>query len=50
VLRIAGTLDRWPFEVIYGSSWDKVIAAGAKTVLAQSVQRYVKAVSAPSGD
>jgi len=50
VLHIADSLDRWPFEAIYGSSWDKVVPAAAKTVLALSVQRYVNAVSAPPAD
>jgi hypothetical protein len=47
VLRITDVLERWPFDTIYGSAWDKVISSGGKSTLARSVQRYVNAVSFP---
>jgi hypothetical protein len=47
VRRIGEVLEPWPFETIYGSSWDKVIPASGKSVLAQSVQRYVNAITRP---
>jgi hypothetical protein len=47
VQHIADVLAPWPFETIYGNGWDKVLPAGAKSVLAQSVLRYVNAVSYP---
>jgi hypothetical protein len=47
VLRIGDVLERWPFDTIYGSAWDKVISSGGKSALARSVQRYVNAVSFP---
>jgi hypothetical protein len=49
VYRIADALALWTFDAIYGSSWDKIIATGGKTVLTQSVQRYVAAVAHPPG-
>jgi hypothetical protein len=50
VLAIARALEHWPFEAIYGAAWDKIVPAGGKPVLAQSVQRYVAAVTQPPHD
>jgi hypothetical protein len=47
VRRIGDAMEPWPFETIYGSTWDKVIASDGKAVLAQSIQRYVAAVTYP---
>jgi glyoxylase-like metal-dependent hydrolase (beta-lactamase superfamily II) len=43
--RIAASLDCWPFETVYGGWRDKVIRAGAKQVMAASVQQYINAVT-----
>jgi glyoxylase-like metal-dependent hydrolase (beta-lactamase superfamily II) len=49
VRRIAATLDSWPFETLYGGWWERVIPAGAKMVMASSVEQYVKAVTGSPG-
>jgi glyoxylase-like metal-dependent hydrolase (beta-lactamase superfamily II) len=48
VLRIADTLAPWRFETIYGGWWDRVIPTRAKQVMADSVARYVRAVTGHS--
>jgi glyoxylase-like metal-dependent hydrolase (beta-lactamase superfamily II) len=45
VRRIADQLAEWPFETIYGGWWERVIPAGAKQILAASVEQYVAAVT-----
>lgn len=45
VRRIADVLAPWRFNAIYGGWWDRVIPAGAKQVLADSVSRYLDAVT-----
>ena len=45
VRRIADTLEPWPFEALYGGWWERVIPAGAKQVMAASVEQYVDAVT-----
>jgi glyoxylase-like metal-dependent hydrolase (beta-lactamase superfamily II) len=45
VRRIAEVLAPWRFDAIYGGRWDRVIPAGAKQVLAESVSRYIDAVT-----
>jgi hypothetical protein len=44
VARIGAALEPFQFDVIYGHYFDRVIAAGAKRILAVSVKRYVDAV------
>ena len=45
--RIADTLLARPFDSIYGSFWDQVVAADGQSLLSRSVQRYVHAVTNP---
>ena len=47
VQRIADVLDPWRFEAIYGAWFETVIPSGGKRVVAESVQRYLRAISAP---
>ena len=49
VRRIAGVLAPWRFDSIFGGWWDRVIPAGAKHVLAESVSRYIDAVTGDQG-
>jgi hypothetical protein len=46
VRRIAGVLEPWPFEPIYGAWFDRVIASGGKAAVAGSVRRYLAALKA----
>lgn len=50
VQRIAGTMEPWVFDTIYGAFHDRVIREDAKQVMAYSVQRYIAAVTAPPID
>ena len=47
VQRIADVLEPWPFEPIYGAWWEALIKSGGKQILADSVRRYIDAVSRP---
>jgi hypothetical protein len=47
VRHIAEVLGPWPFEPIYGGWWEKIIPAGGKAALAESVQRYLAAIGGP---
>lgn len=47
VRSIAATLDPWPYEPIYGAWFERIITAGGKSALAYSVERYLRAISAP---
>jgi len=42
---IAASLAPFPFDRIYGHFFDRVIATGAKDVLARSVARYLAAIA-----
>jgi hypothetical protein len=42
---IAGAVAPFPFDRIYGHYFDRVIASGAKDVLAKSVARYLAAIA-----
>jgi hypothetical protein len=42
---IAAALAPFPFDAIYGHFFDRVIATGAKDVLARSVARYLAAIA-----
>lgn len=48
VRRIAEILAPWPYETIYGGWWERVIPAGAKQVMARSVEQYINAVTGSS--
>ena len=50
VRHIAEVLQPWPFDPIYGAWWDRVISSGGKAAMEYSVQRYLKAISAPPVD
>jgi hypothetical protein len=45
VRRISDALVEWPFETIYGGWWERVIPAGAKQVMAASVDQYIARVT-----
>ncbi|MBV9251642.1 MAG: MBL fold metallo-hydrolase [Acetobacteraceae bacterium] len=47
VQHIADVLERWPFDPIYGASWDRIIPSGGKQKLSFSVHRYLAAISQP---
>jgi glyoxylase-like metal-dependent hydrolase (beta-lactamase superfamily II) len=47
VQRIAHALEPWPFDPIYGAWFERIIPSGGKQALAQSVRRYLAAISAP---
>jgi glyoxylase-like metal-dependent hydrolase (beta-lactamase superfamily II) len=47
---IAEILSGFPFDAIYGSTWDRVVATKGQQVLAQSARRYVEAIVAPPAD
>ena len=48
VQQIADALTEWPYEMIYGGWWERVITANAKQVMAQSLEQYIKAVTGQS--
>jgi hypothetical protein len=41
VARIGAMLEPWPFDVIYGAFFDRVIPRGGKDAVRRSVERYV---------
>jgi hypothetical protein len=45
VTRIAGALESFKFDTIYGHYFDRVIPTGAKQILESSVKRYVAAIN-----
>jgi hypothetical protein len=45
VRQIAGAIDVWSFDTIYGGWWERVIPHDAKQVLANSVDQYIAAVT-----
>jgi hypothetical protein len=45
VRRIAGSLDPYPFETIYGAWWGRIVKGDAKSVVNRSAQRYVRALA-----
>jgi glyoxylase-like metal-dependent hydrolase (beta-lactamase superfamily II) len=49
VVHIGVALAPFSFDVIYGHYFDRVIAAGAKSVLKKSVARYVAAIEGKRG-
>ena len=42
VRRAAALIEPYPFEVIYGGWWQRVVAADAKAALHRSVARYLR--------
>jgi len=44
VRRIAGAVEPYPFERLYGAWYGKVVARDAKAAVARSAERYVAAV------
>lgn len=44
VERIAGALEPWAFERIYGAWWDRVTPSGGKDAVRRSAERYVRAL------
>ncbi len=48
VQAIAARLERWPYEVIYGAFWDRVIVADGKGVTANSVARHIELLQRPA--
>ncbi|MBI2715893.1 MAG: MBL fold metallo-hydrolase [Rhizobiales bacterium] len=49
VEHIGAAMKPFPFDVLYGHYFDRVIATGAKQVLEKSVARYVAAVNGTRG-
>lgn len=43
--RIAATLERWPFERLYGAFWPSVVPTEAKKVVQRSVDRYLRQIA-----
>jgi hypothetical protein len=43
VQRMVATLDEWDFDRIWGAWWGRVIRTGAKDVVHESAERYVRA-------
>src|SRR5262244_2900677 len=41
VARIGAMLEPWPFDVVYGAFFDRVIPRGGKEAVKRSVERYV---------
>ncbi len=50
VQHIAGVLDAWKFDPIYGALWSSIIPSGGKEAMAYSVRRYLRAISTPPID
>jgi glyoxylase-like metal-dependent hydrolase (beta-lactamase superfamily II) len=44
IRRVAATLEEWEFDRIWGAWWDRVIHSGAKDVVRDSVERYLRAL------
>jgi hypothetical protein len=44
VARIGAMLEPWPFDVIYGAFFDRVIPRGGKDAVRRSVKRYIAIV------
>ena len=48
VQRVAGAVEPFPFDRIYGAWWDRVVPSGARTTVARSAARYVAALESGS--
>jgi glyoxylase-like metal-dependent hydrolase (beta-lactamase superfamily II) len=44
VTRIAGALEPYDFDVIYGAWWDRLVRRDAKAIVRRSAQRYSRAL------
>jgi hypothetical protein len=44
VARIAGALEPYDFEVIYGAWWGRLVRRDGKAVVRRSAERYARAV------
>jgi hypothetical protein len=44
VAAIAGALEPYPFETIYGAWWGRVVPREGSEVVRRSAERYVRAV------
>ena len=49
VEHIGAAMQPFPFDVLYGHYFDRVIEKGAKSVLEQSIARYIAAVNGTKG-
>ena len=47
VRRIAGAVEPYAFDRIYGAWWDRVVRSGAKEAVARSADRYIAALTSP---
>ncbi len=45
VRRIVAAVDPFSYDRIYGAWWDKVVQREAKTAVARSAERYLKAIA-----
>jgi glyoxylase-like metal-dependent hydrolase (beta-lactamase superfamily II) len=45
IQQIADALEPFAFDAIYGAFWDRLIRRGGKTVVADSVARYLQAIA-----
>jgi hypothetical protein len=45
VRRIAGSLEPYPFDAIYGAWWGRIVKRDAKGVVNRSAERYVRALA-----
>jgi glyoxylase-like metal-dependent hydrolase (beta-lactamase superfamily II) len=45
VRAIAGALEPYPFETIYGAWWDRIVHRDGKAVVERSAERYVRALA-----
>jgi hypothetical protein len=44
VRHIAGVLEPYPFEVIYGAWWERLVRRDAKAIVRRSADRYSRAL------
>ena len=49
IQQIADALEPFAYEAIYGAFWDRLIKRGGKKVVADSVARYLRAISPEAG-
>lgn len=47
VRRIAGILEPWTFDRIYGAFWPSIVPSNGKGVMRRSVDRYLRRLEAP---
>ena len=49
IQQIAEALEPFDYEAIYGAFWDRLIERGGKTILTDSVARYLQAIAPEAG-